>query len=353
MTERHRRLGLLFLLAADMLISGSSLRIDRLDASLIQDSNVFETMDSTRNDLSGRFMLLVSAGYRLTHGQVLDFQYSGGLEAYSRFKEENRSVHHSTLAYTWQASRQINIGLAAEGRLRQFFEAERGYRWLKSGGSAALRLPWGFALTGYSFRAWMTHQGSSWFDFESQSDGVVLACRIDHSLKGFAGYHTELQKLHRPAYDYYYYTPTFADWKVREDDQENLIREVSMGLEWTRWMVVQIQVRYQRLFSNSYGYAYEQPSLEFTGARTLPWELTFRMFGRMQIKTYEDDMAPLGPLYPDTESEENQALCFDLIRDLISKTSLRIRWAWYRNESPIRDLYYEKTSISIGISQYF
>jgi hypothetical protein len=123
--------------------------------------------------------------------------------------------------------------------------------------------------------------------------------------------------------------------------------------EWYGWALLRIGISYRRNVSNSYGYAYEVPTIHVLGARALPWKLTVRIFVSLQWKTYTDPLQPFLQIRPDTEIEENNTMVLDLSRDFGRGWEIVLRSAWYQNESPFRNLFYKKRVIGIGLSKRF
>ncbi len=83
----------------------------------------------------------------------------------------------------------------------------------------------------------------------------------------------------------------------------------------------------------------------------LPWGLNVRAFWTHRKKTYADGLEALIRIRPDAEDETNSQALLDLSRRFGNGWTGRMRAARYRNESPIRALYYRKTIASLGITR--
>ncbi|MBN1782894.1 hypothetical protein JW948_17295 [bacterium] len=324
-----------------------------MDISLVQDNNVFEALDNSDSDQSGRFMLSVSGACLAKKMHRFDLNYSGGLEGYQHYTRENRTVHHGSLSYLIQPFRFGSLGASVQGRTKKFFRSDRGYEWMRAEWSALAFLPWGVSVRGYSSWTSMNHRLSGWFDFTSRADGVRVQCRIMPELKCIFQYHTELEQYDRIAYGLDSQAPNQYIYLPKLMPQKNLIREITTGVEWTRGLICRLNFTYTWQVSNSYGYDYEKPGIEGILVRTLPWSLTLRCYTRYQSKSYSEPVQSAMQINPDSETDENRQILCDLIRDLPENRSVRIRLGLYRNESPLRDLYYDKMIWSAGISQSF
>ncbi|MBN2102789.1 hypothetical protein JW835_01975 [bacterium] len=330
----------------------------RFDISLVQDNNVFETTGSSQADSLGsktdnsvRMGVYLTTVVTSSKHHKFHISYNGGIEGYRRFNSENRIIQHGSFIYCWRAFKHIALGAEAHARDRLFFQTTRGYQWMKGALFTMITLPCGFRVRGYSSLSNMNYKGTDLFDFQSRTDGVKFIWQCSPGFQVFSNYQTELMKFNRPAYGWDY--PTVDGRFLPKDErQKNLIRNLSFGIEGMCWMLFRIEADYQWQFSNSYGYDYERPCIEFIAAKSLPWTLTLRAYAKYQNKKYADSLEPF-QISPYTENEENTRVLCDLIKDLAVGCSLRLRIGWYLNESPFRNLYYEKTLISIGFSRTF
>jgi len=330
----------------------------RLDLSLIQDNNVFETIDmfqadSTKpqTDNSIRMGLHLNAAVIHANPHEIRIKYSGGIEGYHRFGIENRLIQHGSLIYAWKILNHITIGMDAQARGRIFFQVNRGYQWIKGEPFVFITLPLGFKIKGHFSLSKMGYNDSDLFNYKSRMDGVMLIWYGSPKFQTFIYYQTELMKFNRTAYGWDHPTPE-GRFLPKDERQSNLLRDVSVGTEWMHWLLCRIEVHYQWQVSNSYGYDYQRPWIELIAVKSLPHEWTFRAYGKYQKKKYTDSLEPF-QISPLIEIEENTHVLCDLIKDISDRHSLRFRIGWYLNESPFRNLYYEKTRISIGFSHDF
>ena len=323
----------------------------RLDMEVLHEDNVFESLTAQQADNSSRLSVHFKTASNLSTCQKLHLTYQGGLEGHQKYSRENRFIQHASLGYTLSPFKNVMVGLYTQDRWRKFFQEDRGYHWIKPDIYLQVVLPYGWIIRGTSSLAWVRYFGTDWFDFNSRSDGLTLIWHRSSKFQIFSGYFTELMKFERTAYGYDYMTPE-GNFLPKNEKQRNLVRHLSFGFEWMGWLLCRMKASYEWQFSNSYGYEYEQPVLELMLVKLMPWSLTMRFYGRYQNKQYLDSLDPF-QISPYIESEENTRFLCDLIRDFPAGRSLRLRAGWYRNESPFRNLYYEKTMFSIGFSQTF
>ena len=325
----------------------------RTDFSLISDSNVLESIDQPRTDQSARLMLDMQAEPRLSRNQILTLQYLGGIEGFQQYGDENRAIQHGTLLYLYKPLKSIAIGTQIQARWRSFFQVTRGYRWSSAELFLRFYLPYGFRIKLHTSLSQINHARASEFNYRSRNDGVMVSWSGSPRFQIFSRYLTDLRKFRSPAYALESPVPQDVVFLPKNEKHEDLHWEFAAGLEWLSWLLLRLEIGFERQASNSYGYDFERPGFELMIVKSLPWHLVLRGYAHYQNKDYLDDLTSLVQIHPDTETEENRYLLFDLIRDLNQNTSIRFRVGRYQNESPLRDLYYEKTLFSFGISQSF
>jgi hypothetical protein len=325
----------------------------RTDFSLVSDSNVLESLDQPRSGQSARLLLDVQAKPRFSQKQDLSLEYLGGIEGFQQFGDENRAIQHGTLLYRYQPLEYIAIGTLIQTRWRSFFQVTRGYHWTSAEIFLRFYLPYGFRLKFHTSLSQINHARAAEFNYQSRNDGVTVSWFGSPRFQIFTRYHTELRKFDSAAYTLESSDTDDVVFLPKNEKHEDLQWKFAAGLEWLNWLLIRLEISFERQASNSYGYDFERPGIELMIVKSLPWHLVLRGYMHYQNKDYLDDLTALVQIHPDTETEESRYLLCDLIRDLTQKTSIRIRAGWYQNESPLRDLYYEKYLLSIGISQSF
>lgn len=319
----------------------------RLDLSFIHDSNVLESIYDQQSGNSARILVNMECTKHFTNHDQFHMVYRGGLEGYQALSPENRIIQHLSLIYAYKLTRHATIGLEPQVRWRTFFQSDRGYQWQKIDAFAQINLPWGFGIKVYTSLSKMDASGQH-FDYNSRSDGFKIMWRKSNKLLLYTGYSSELMNNKEFAYSYMTNYPFLYP---EDNKQKNLLQETMFGIEWMGWVLCRLELCYQTQFSNSYGYDFKKPEAELILVKSLPSHLSFRAYGRYQLKDYLDDLTSLIQIHPDTETEQSRYLLCDLIKDLNKNQSMRLRVGWYQNESPFRNLYYKKTVISIGMSQ--
>jgi hypothetical protein len=325
----------------------------RTDFSLVNDSNVLESLDQPRSGQSVRLLLDLQVNPRFSQKQSLSLEYLGGIEGFQQFGNENRAIQHGTLLYHYLPLKSIAVGTLIQTRWRSFFQVTRGYHWTSGELFLRLYLPYGFRLKFHTSLSQINHARAAEFNYRSRDDGVMVSWSGSPRFQFFTRYYTELRKFDSAAYTLESSDIQDVVFLPKNENHEDLQWKFAAGLEWLSWLLIRLEVSFERQASNSYGYDFERPGFELMVVKTLPWHLALRGYMHYQNTDYLDDLTALVQIHPDTETEESRYLLLDLIRDLNQKTSIRFRAGWYQNESPFRDLYYEKYLFSIGISQSF
>ena len=81
--------------------------------------------------------------------------------------------------------------------------------------------------------------------------------------------------------------------------------------------------------------------------------LLIRFYAMLQQKSYIEPFYTNVPLELDTEKIDSNFLIVDLSRTLIGDSAVFIRYAWYKNESLYRSIYYQKNLLTSGLEYRF
>lgn len=326
---------------------------ERLDFSLIHDSNVFETVADTKNDLAGRLHASFAGSCRPADGLFIALDYNGGLELYSQYSDESRLVNSLQARLDGKLGSRFTAGMTCHGREKLFFRSTRGFSVYRALPHLTLVASGRFRATLYGTFSWLDHDQGRYFDFQQIGVGLTLEQTFSEQLLGKLQFSLGESEFNRAAVAYEPLLPQEFPWLTLAEQQSDNRREIMAALEFYGWALLQCDVSYVTNRSNAYGYAYNLWKTRILLGKTLPWDLTLRLYWTALYKEYTEDLEPLLQVRPDTENEENSHTLVDLSRDLGAAYSLRIRLGWYRNESPFRDLYYEKTVISSGLTRRF
>jgi hypothetical protein len=229
----------------------------------------------------------------------------------------------------------------------------RGYGFYRF--SPFLRIQVAHGLTGTLFTHLysLDQREGTRFDYRYTSGSFSLewepSPRIQWELQTTVGWF----RFQRNALDYRAIGSNTYEWVDKGLNQIDRQLEIAIALEVYQWAFIRMRFTYGNIESNSYGYSHYTPRFEIVAAKGLIWDTTLRLYWTLFRKKYTDPLQPILQVHPDTETDENQLMLADLSKDLIENFSLWIRFAWYRNESPFRNLYYEKVRLSAGMSTRF
>ena len=352
------RISLLFLLSLPIFF-GTARASDgwkwnsRTDLSFVQDNNVLESVTGAVSDITARIFADINGARQLSPSASLSFDYKGGAEAYKAYTSENRMIHDLSTRFLLGILPNLSVGLSLQTRTKTFFQAKRGYILLQGAPSLRWKLGTGSRASLFAAYTFLDYADGAVFDFRRLNAGIrydlALSSRATWSIQALLG----RIAYRRNALDYRPLAEDLYQWIILDADQRDTIREISSTLEFYYVALIRCIGAYQWIASNSYGYSHTRPKLQVIAAKTFPWSLTLRVYWSLNLKNYGDSLQPILQVSPDTETEENSYLLIDLIKDLKDDFSLRLRLGVYRNESPFRDLYYEKTLLSLGLSKRF
>ena len=322
----------------------------RLDVSFVRDDNVFESLIDQQNDNLIQ-LLLESQGHGLLFKRLfLSLNYQGGMEAYTRFREENRILNDLSWTVSSKLIDGLSLGTAVQIRDKRFFHASRGYGFYRFSPFLKYKLTHGLSAILYTHLYKLDRTEGTNFDHRYHSGSFSLEFIPNPKI------HWEIQatlgqfRFQRAAFDYLSIGSNTYEWIDKGELQLDRQIEFALAMEVYQWAYLRIRFSYGRILSNSYGYSHYTPRIEIVGAKGLIWKTTLRLYWTLFRKIYTDPLQPIIQVHPDTETDENQLMLADLSKDFLETVSLWIRFAWYRNESPFRNLYYEKVRLSMGMS---
>ncbi|HEX9934019.1 MAG TPA: hypothetical protein VGB38_02380, partial [bacterium] len=157
----------------------------------------------------------------------------------------------------------------------------------------------------------------------------------------------------RQAYGISSRSANFEQWTALGKSQKDPFGECSLQCEWTRWILLRVGLGYEVNRSNSYGYAYQRPKAHVLAVKSTASGWTFGFFWTSLVKRYSDSLRPILQIRPESENEENNVILADVAKTLDRGTSVKMQLGLYRNESPFRNLYYQKTLYSLGLTHSF
>ncbi len=324
-----------------------------MDASLVQDTNVFESLGSERTDTAARLLLQGAWNHRLYGTLRTAVHYRGALETYRRFSKEDRSVNEWVVqgeipVGTWGA-----VGLDLRGRFKSFFHGPRGYSSFR--GSPSFRWRISSEWNGMVFleSSVLNYAEGDFFDCRSGVAGLrfewVPTARVVFAFQGTKGD----ARYDRPAYRFSAGPSGGTSWTAAGQWQHDTFYEWSLQIESTAWVLVRAGFGYETNASNNYGYAFRRPKAQVLAVKGIGVDWTVGLFWTWQIRRYSDPLAPFLAIRPESENEENNCVLVDVSRAITRRTSVKLQAGVYRNESPFRDLYYRKTLYAAGVTHAF
>ena len=326
---------------------------ERLDVSLLYDSNVLEAVSNAHGDAAGSLAAYLAGSCRPSGATTLSLEYDGGLQIYGRHGGEDCMVHDLQIRCDRRVVPRLAAGIACQGRSKLLFRSDRGYALYRARPFLVWDLSARLRSRFFCSFSRLDDVRETRFDYRQGSIGLCVERDLAARLTGKLQYSLGRLMYDRTALDYRLFGSGAYQWVSLGEEQEDSRQEVTASLEFYRKVLMSCDLSYTSNRSNGYGYGYDQFGCQFLVARTLPRDLTMRLYWAFLLKQYTDNLRPLLQFRPDTENEENSYALIDLSKDLKERISLRIRLGYYRNESPFRDLYYEKSVCSAGVTGRF
>ena len=306
------------------------------------DDNVEEALREPHDARSGRFLVHAKASRRGDRAQF-DLDYQMGLQVYAGYARENKLINEVQCNYSYRLSKRMRAGLRSFGRLKLFLNRENDYAigflspYFSVTSVFSSRLQAGLRFEG------LEYSRSSLYDYQSPTIYVEWIKPVSRRLTLSSRYTYGTFNYSRQVVDPQLW---YALTDKRQVDELSLF---SVRMDWL-WhgLLVNVSLNLERNRSNSYGFEYRKQFVTLLLAKDLRGVL-LRCFGTWQHKTYLDELLPTWPIEQDTEREKSNFLVVDVSRDLSSSTTFLVRLAWYKNESPWANLYYEKWLVNMGM----
>lgn len=325
----------------------------RAGISMLYDSNVFESVDNSVRDQAARLYLTLSSRGTVTRRISAGVQYQGAVEGYIQNGIDSRMMHQVHGSLRAVPIKGLAFDLEIRGRDKSFFRADRGYRYLHA--QPSIHFSPNRIWTGrifYTLSDFNYIQGGL-FDHTYNGWGASLQAVVSSRVTLRLRWATGLLSYNREAVAYSYINETLFEWINKGEQQLDRLYEWLLYAELYYWALYKLDVGYQVNASNNYGYSFTRPRIHLLIVKSLPGAFTLGLYYMQQWKQYRDSLIPFLQLQPETETEENNYLLLTLDKAITQKNTIQLRWGWYRNESPFRDLYYEKQVISFGFSHVF
>ena len=313
------------------------------------DNNVREELHNPVAAQSMRFMLHPKIIHR---NKRLSFSAGNqsGLQLYGAEISENKLIDDFKGKICYDITPWFKAGLQGFARFKLFLNKETDYALNRLNPFFQIALPAGFMLqTGYGDES-LSYASTSFYNYNSSLLYLSVAKMVLPGLCVTPVFQTGSIDLNRQAYEI---VPGLLNWQQKQDLQRDQLSCARIQLDWMyRGLLFNISYAYESVTSNSYGFGYRRHVLNLLFARNF-FGLLVRGYGTIQSKMYRDEMLPIWPLYLDTEKEESNFLVMDFSYEVTRVSAIMLRCAYYKNESPWADLYYEKWLVNAGIEFNF
>ncbi len=321
----------------------------RLQTVYEYDSNVAEAAagagDQT-GDSSFRLSFETSAS-RSGKRSRLGFNYKGGLQTYRGQASDNKLINE----LSGQAVTRIHsfqLGIRGSGRLKLYLNQNLDY----STGSveAFVRPPviLGFGSELSAQRSGLDYQTFSDFDYTTWQLRWDLSRRLSRRLN----WQTSLSARRIS------YTRSRLELLPGQDGivfigrQRDNSRQFRTTLSYSRGFLWNIGYLFERNNSNSAGFTFSRHQASLFFAAKLAHRIWLRGYAAVEVKRYRESDLVL-PVDADPERNESSFFILDISRDLNAQITALLRFAYYDNESVIRDRFYRKTLLTVGFDFRF
>lgn len=325
---------------------------NRLQTSYEFDDNIREdpgAPDSLVSDNSLRLLFQSSASLNHPKTQVR-FNYKGGFQSYFENKVENKLVHDVDGSLAWRFGNFV-LGARFEARLKLYLNRDLDY----SSGSVQsfFQFP-GFARMSNEIavgRSGIDYQNSTDFDNSdtnlswqiSRNLSKSVSCRVAPGLS-IRRYDQRLA---------FVVSGTNGNIQVALPEKQ---KDTSMmflaHLGYSGRFFFRLSYHFQSNRSNSDIFDYSRHQVSLALGTPLPAEFLLRFYAAAQFKHYSINNARQ-PVSADPERNESNFAILDLSRDFRTQLTALLRFAYYNNESVIRERFYRKKLVTFGLDFRF
>jgi len=280
------------------------------------------------------------------------YTVSGGVTAYGRFSEENRTALHGTLLLVLPFSGNTEASVKTAAKVKYYFSGIH-YETLDAAESVTF-FPWaGLSVSAWAVQTRFFVQPDSYFSYTDLCCGADITYKLSRKCSFSLRPHISYRRFNRNAFMYMQSQWGEDVWTEDTQPQKDTGAGIEIRARFFYWALVDLSLSAVSNRSNSFGYSYTRPGVRITAARAVSPSITLTVRGEVRKKNYTESLLPLFQIRPSTEHDENTFVYMDLCKDFSGKQSLRMRMGIYKNESPFRQRYYEKTVITVGYSRRF
>jgi hypothetical protein len=187
------------------------------------------------------------------------------------------------------------------------------------------------------------------FNYRSHNPSVKISRRLSGLLTGSLEY-----KLTRRRYRRLISVQDGNGGLIQLDRyQQDKLHQLDLAFNYSRGFVLNFIYSLQRNDSNNFGFSYWNNRVSLIAGKRLPLEVFLNAYLFFELRRYSDktDEPILVELI--TEENDNNGWVLKLSRSLVSKLDASLTYSYYRNQSSIRDLNFQKNLLSLGLTYRF
>ena len=132
--------------------------------------------------------------------------------------------------------------------------------------------------------------------------------------------------------------------------QSDLLREVSAGVQLYRGVLVDLVYGFLLNTSNSYGYSFKAHRMQVLLVRHIGFQFDAQMLANLQLRRYDDPLAPLPGWDSEMDEYEQALLVLKLSRQLTNRLDLSLQYGFSRNGARRSGGFYRKHTCAISVA---
>ncbi|MBN2289012.1 MAG: hypothetical protein JXQ83_06730 [Candidatus Glassbacteria bacterium] len=339
----------------------STTAVSRITTSWEYDNNVLEEAAGKTRGGSGAVSLFSRVRYR-TGSAVTQLDFQAGYKGHHRLSDSDSLTAGDILVHRLALGTERRLpggwiaAAGAELKSRSIYRknslnllSEEGYTRGAGRLSVSRSLSGLGSLTlGYRYLFFDCETFHS-FNYRSHSPRAGLSRRLGKYLAGALEY-----SFTRRRYRRLIAVPDGNGGMVQLNErQRDRLNQLDFTLNYSRGLVLNLVYSLQRNSSNNFGFSYWNNRVGIILGKRLPLEVFLNAYLFFEIRRYSDKTDQPILVEVITEENDNNGWVLKLSRPVVRALEASFTFSYYRNQSSIRNLNFNKSLLNLGLTHRF
>jgi len=324
---------------------------NRFQAGLEWDDNFQERQTGTETAIGGR-LLVQSRGEKRGNGYLFSYHYTGAFQGYAPHLREDKLINEGKMRFDFHLFKGISGGIEGWGRHKNFIYEPIDYYLISSTASLRALIGWNLTVRVSLQPQQLNYAVNDYYDYTGLETGIALTKNFSRKLSLELGWRHLCLEFNRTAQQGVQPFPERHFFSFAQN-QADKIQKYSLQFLYAGQWFCSLSYLYEYNQSNSSGFSYRNHWLIASLSKKISASLLLRFYAMLQQKNYTEPFYTNVPLELDTEKIDSNFFIVDLSRTLTGGAAVFMRYAWYKNESLYRSIYYQKNLLTTGLEYRF